>query len=337
MYRIQIYQRPAEFFTVTNQTGIFLWRDNSTSGAYDRTKMIDQNNNREHKRGEMNAEGLYIVAGFRDNNVKLYDMKYQSRQELKIKLLSTFEHTDHVYECIFRDKDKTIALCCDRAGFIKEYNLANPSSINPTTFNKTELDGLHSILLTNDEKYVIAGSYNILYILQADDASKVVSHRYKGGGSNASVYQMAEVWPGILVTVDYKTASIHDIRDITTIPKSMELSLNVATYYTVISLKSSTGDLAIGGASEGSPYLGFVYILHMDSTSPYAISTLKNMNNIQGDYCVITAIKELSLGTILIGGEKYCQLCLWNYSLLSAPICWDNSLVNVYDLVRAAY
>ena len=47
-------------------------------------------------------------------------------------------------------------MCCDRVGYIKEYDLNNPHSIpTPTIFNKTTaLSYLFSYMETKDKKYI---------------------------------------------------------------------------------------------------------------------------------------------------------------------------------------
>ena len=45
-----------------------------------------------HRRGEMNEEGIYVVAGY-ESDTKIYDMKYYNYPDQKIKLLDTFPHT----------------------------------------------------------------------------------------------------------------------------------------------------------------------------------------------------------------------------------------------------
>ena len=254
--------------------------------------------------------------------------RYNNGDE-KIKLLHTFSHTDTVYECIM--KNEVSALCCDLGGYIKEYNLTNPDSIPPPTqFNQyTPNNKLHSLILTVRGKYVIGGSYGELYFMNKENGTLTDIHTYISGGSPHAAYQIAEVRIGILITVDYLSAYRHDIRNKKT---SVELSHNMY-YYTVIALKSNPGDLAIGGVTK-STSLGVVYIQHMDAA--LTLTTLDYVI-IPEMFCVVTVIKEIKVGTILIGGDSYCPLCVWNYSAIppQTHLCWDDFLHdNVYDIIQ---
>ena len=324
--------------------GIRLWRYDNTSELYKSTPMItpkigEQGGN--HKRGVMNKEGLYITAGFTSHNVKIYDMKYYNHPDQKIELLRKYTHEGSVYECIL--KNTTSALCCveaDKEGYIKEYNLANPRSLtNSTPFYTSDEFGPHSMILTMDKKYVIAGSYGKLYILDAEDGSEAKIYTYINNNIYHSVYQMAEVRPYILITVDYDSAYIHNITNITN-PTTTSINMELANglYYSVIALKKNEGDVAIGGRSTNSEH-GFVYILNIREDN--TINRRNSVENIPDKHCIVTVIKEFKMGTLLIGGDNYCQLCLWNYSLLPIqdPICWDDlqSEDHIYDLVGAPY
>ena len=324
-----------DFFTITMGEGIYLWRYDNSFGSFNPTHMINVAESGEHKRGAMNREGIYIVAGYRSNDVKIYDMKYYNHEDQKIKLLRTFSHTDFVYECIF--KNAVSALCCDRGGYIKEYDLTNPNSIpDPTVFNRVTLNGLHSLILARNGKgdiFVIGGSYDKLYIINAESGDLNNIQTYIVGGSPHAVYQIAEIRQGIIITVEYTSAFMHDIRGST--KTSEKLTHDIGFYYTVIALKSRPGDLAIGGVS--TSYLGVVYIQNIDASN--TIRTLDYVDDIPSQDCVITAIKEVKLGTILIGGESPCMLCLWNYSTLPSqrPSCWKDDYHNVYDILQIPY
>ena len=286
-----------------------------------------------HKRGEMNEEGIYVSAGYRSNNVKIYDMKYYNYPENKIQLLNSFSHTNWVYECFF--KNSVSAICCDDVGYIKEYDLSNPNSIpTPQIFNKTALDRLYSCIQTKDKKQIIAGSYNKLYILDAVDGTLQNTLDYSANGGYVA-YQIAEVRENILITTDWDTASLHDSQHL---GPSLKLT-DIGTYYTVITLKSNLGDFAIGGRSSNTN-LGFVYIEHLEVDNQ-TITNLKYVDNIQGTNCVIYVIKELKRGTIILGGESTCrEMCLWNYAAIPSqlPLCWDDQTnSNINDIVGVPY
>ena len=315
------YQIPLQFFTVTEYNGISLWDYEKESKEYKSNQMIAFGESGYHRRGGMNEDGIYVAAGYYSNNVKIYDMKYYNYPDHKIKLLQSFSHSNWVFECFF--KNSVCAMCCDRAGYIKEYDLSNPHSIpTPTIFSKTALGQLRSIMGTKDKKYIIAGSYDKLYILDAEDGTLTYTLDYAANGGWYAE-QIAEVRPNILVTADYYTASLHDIGDIENIPTSIKLS-DIGWYRSVIALESNPGDFAIGGGAS-STNRGFVYIHHLEDNQ--TITTLKYVDNIQGSNCYIEVIKELKRGTIIFGGGYYCtKMCLWNYAAIpdQDPLCWDD-------------
>ena len=288
------------------------------------------------RRGEMNEEGIYVAAGY---SSKIYDMKFYNYPDHKIKFLQSFSHSGGVSECFF--KNSVCAICCDYDGDIKEYNLNNPHSIpTPTIFNKTtNLTNLTSCMITKDKKYIIAGGEATkLYIL---DAEGTILHHTLHYSANGGWYteQIAEVRPNILVTADVWTASLHDIGDIQNIPTSIKLP-HVGWYRSVIALESNPGDFAIGGWASSTPYLGFVYIHHLEEDNQ-TITTLKYVDNIQGDGCDILVIKELKRGTIIFGGDDDCdEMCLWNYAAISSqdPLCWDYQTDEyIEDIVGVPY
>ena len=329
---------PLQFFTVTSSDGIYFWEYEKESEEYKSNQMIADAQSGNHRKGGINEEGIYVVAGYGSNNVKIYDMKYYNYPDHKIKLLQSFSHSDYVFECFF--KNSTSAICCDSGGYIKEYNLNNPYSIpTPTIFNKTtDLSELRSCIETKDKKYIIAGGYQKLYILDAEDGTLTTTLNYSANGG-WYVWQIAEVRPNILVTADYYyTSSLHNIRDIHNIPNSIKLP-DLGGYWSVIALQSNIGDFAIGGHTSSTD-LGFVYINHLEEDNQ-TINTLKYVHNIQGSHCYILVIKELKRGTIIFGGDSECDdMCLWNYEAIpdQDPLCWNHQTgSSIYDIVGVPY
>ena len=332
-YNIVTNPIPLQFFAVTITDGIHFWEYEEVSEEYNHLQMISYAQSEKHRRGEMNEEGIYVSAGYSNNNIKIYDMKYYNYPEHKIQLLDSFSYTNGVSECFF--KNSVSAICCDRDGYIKEYDLSNPNSIpTPQIFNKTALDTLYSCMQTKDKKQIIAGGENKLYILNVEDGTVQNTLDYSANGGN-EVYQIAEVRENILITADFSTASLHDSQNM---GPSIKLT-DIGYYYTVIALKSNLGDFAIGGMSE-STSLGFVYIEHLEEDNQ-TITNLKYVDTIQGASCDIWVIKELKRGTIIFGGTSACEeMCLWNYvaNPNQFPLCWDDQTTgDIYDIVGVPY
>ena len=323
---------PLQFFVVTYNDGIYLWEYEEVLEEYNHIQMIAVEQSGNHRRGEMNEEGIYVSAGLGSNNVKIYDMKYYNYPEHKIQLLQSFSHSSNVWECFF--KNSVSAICCEWDGYIKEYDLSNPNSIpTPQIFNKTALDALYSCMQTKDKKQIIAGGENKLYILDAEDGTLQNTLDYSAnGGSYAS--QIAEVRENILITADGYAASIHDSQNM---GPSLKLT-DIGYYWTVIALESNLGDFAIGGKSSNTD-LGFVYFEHLEVDNQ-TITNLKYVDNIQGNSCSIYVIKELKRGTIIFGGTSACEeMCLWNYAAIpnQLPLCWDDQTGDIWDIVGVPY
>ena len=267
-------------------------------------------------------------------------MKYNNYPDKKIRLLKTFSHTDNVRECFFKNSES--ALCCDRDGYIIEYDVADPQSIpTPTIFNKSTLNELYSCMQTMDKKYIIAASGQKFYILDATDGIVKRIHYYSNvEGWNSK--QIAKIRPNILITAEFSTHALHDITNIQSIPRSLRLSFDTdGAYVAVIRLESNAGDFAIGGRSS-STELGFVSIKHLGKDNQ-TITMLKYVDNIPGEDCDIQVIKEMIKGTILYAGDDDCTvICSWNYLSLPAPqlqpLCWLTQVgYNFYDLVGGPY
>ena len=329
-YRSQLLAS-LEFYTITYEDGIYLWGYDKEAEVYNPTQIIAFEQSGHPRRGRMNQKGIYIVAGWGSSNVKIYDMKYYKYSNQKIRLLNTFSHSDAVAECLF--KNPVSAICCDYGGYIKEYDLTNTESIAISIFNQTVLDQLVSCMQTEDMKYIIAGSLNKFYILNATDGALINFHNYGDNSGEWNTEEIAEIRPNIIVTTNRNASFIHNLRDIMNIPAPILLSPDLGDYYTVTALMSNLGDFALGGRVSNSE-LGFVYILHLGEDNQ-TITTLKYIDDIPEMPCQILVIKELKKGSILFGGGYYCtNICLWNYAVQSQDLfCWkDNTESSINDI-----
>ena len=319
---------PLQFFTVGE--GIDLWNYEETTDAYTMNHIMPSGSGR---RGEMNEEGIYVLGGGGSLKVQIYDMKYYNYPDKKIQLLNSFSDSNSVSvsECIFTNS--VSVLCCDRGGYIKEYDLSNPHSIPPpTVFNKTALSDLQSLIQTKDKKYIIAGGKYIFYILDAKDGTLKNTHSTGKGWS----MQIAEIRPNILAIASWIGTYEYDIKDIQNITP-LPSGQYYGGHYTVIALNSNLGDFAVGGN-----YLsrGFVYIHHLEEDNR-TITFIKKIDNIPGDECFIRIIRELKKGVILFGGDSSCtQMCLWKYMAIPSqePQCWEDQTTGyIWDIAGVPY
>ena len=324
---------PLQFFTKTDNIGIYFWEYDCVSEEYNSLQMLTEVESGEHNRGQMNDEGIYVAAGSSSNNVYIYDMKYYNYPDHKIQLLHSSLHSNSVNECFF--KNSVSAICCDNDGYLKEYDLSNLEVLPPPTIIYNSSKGLKSCMQTKDKKHIVAGLQNELYILDAEGS---LQHTLDYGLNEGwYVSQIAEIRANILATVDYNRTSIHDIRDLENIPPSVKLP-DVGKYYkSVVALESNPGDFAIGGQSVNTDN-GFVYILHLEEDNQ-TVNTLKSADNIEGNFCVIQVIKELKTGVIVFGGDTDCTVvCLWNYDAPDlAPSCWGHPTSTIWDILMPHY
>ena len=307
---------PLQFYVITQNTGISLWTYEEKSEIYNQISM----HSGQYGRGEVNENGIYVVGGG-NNSVMVYDMKYYNHPDKKLQLLDEASHSNTIPECFL--KDSLSAICCDWDGFLKEYDLTNPHSITPTTIFYKEGTTFNSCMLTKDKKYIIAGSTNMLYILDAGDGTLRTIHKYPDNRGSV-VSQIGEVRENVLITVDVASTSIHDLRDIEKIPLSIDIFPDVGLHFTVLALKKNKGDFATGGRSS-SAQLGFVRIQHLGEDIQ-TLTLLDYIDDIPGNGCFISIISELKIGTIFYGGVNGCtQICSWNYSAnpKKDPLCYD--------------
>ena len=187
-----------EFYTVNFENGIDLWKYELEDNKYTRETMINSTGGL-HRRGGINNEGIYVVAGEGSNNVKIYDMKYYKSTETpnKLKLLATFTYSDPVYECLFHNSLR--AICCLHTGVVYAYDLTDITSIQETVFiNNTQISLIYSFILTEDNKYYIAGGTDNIYIFDAQ-GGHLYTHQY----TQSFAFQLAEVRPNLLFLLMY--------------------------------------------------------------------------------------------------------------------------------------
>ena len=326
-----------EFFMVTHTKGIYLWSYDPYSNEYNSRK-VTADENTVHKRGEMNKEGIYVVAGgFKDiiyntSQVSIYNMKYYEQPDQNIKLLASFNPTDNVpTDCFFFQP--TIAMCCYWPGGLYTYNLTDLNSITETLINeetKTEMKDVRSCMLTQDRHHILLGGYKMIYILDTK-GENLITHRF-GYGTKDYVWQMAEIRPNIIISANEDKYWVHDFRDIHNIPSSRKLSSS-GYYYTVIPLKSGPGDFAMGSKLSDSTD-GDVNIAYLEDYNENLLYKVNKAVSCRVTEECIHSIKEIENGAIIFNG--YSQMCISYYV---APFsderqvnkCWSHHSSNVKD------
>ena len=265
-------------------------------------------------------EGIYIVGGNHDDDVKLYNMKQTTPKQ--IILLASVSEEGHVFSCFPQGYHS--AICLTSKSLARKYKYRGTytgehfySASLPEFF----LSGIETI-----DKYIILGTNNgKLYIL--DGEGNYIS--MKDYNSNAVVFEMAEVNRNRLLTADGSDGCyLHNIDDVHNILSTLILWEELTEYKTILKLGSKEGYFAIGGKRNNK---GFVDIYNLEEVERI------NQEDIEGDGCIITAIRELKSRIIVFGGELNCtSICLWNYAAQPTlnAYCWSESIpVIINDLL----
>ena len=232
------------------------------------------------------------------------------------------------------------AICCYGGSNFRAYNITDVHSVTEEVFNKTRgIDRVVSCLQTRDKNHIIDGGYQKFFILDAE-GNNTITHTYAHIGGHV-IWQFAEVLPGIIITAEGYTYSVHDIRDLENIPKSYQGLPDIGNYFTVIALNSNPGDFALGGWAESSD-LGFVQIGHMEVENASISNHFRYFGDLPGPGCEIYSIKEIQRGTILFAGSANCQQIDLSMELCRIPSqqpqCWEDQINGDFrDIVQVPY
>ena len=303
-------------FYIVHSKGIYFWKYNSASNMFQGTNVTTDDERQEHWKGVMNLEGIYIVGGFFDYNVKRYDMN-QITADPKIQLLNQYSELTLVYSCFKQGYDSAICL----TNYNKVIKIDFATGARKSFYSATTEERFRSGIETKD-KLLALTTYKGKLILLDGEGNFISSKEYSAA---SSAYEIAEVRGNRLLTADETYGCyLHNIDDPKNIIPTQLLFVATNVYRTVIKLGNKEGDFAIGGRinNEG----GFVHIYNLRVGESLTAVKEQSKENIGGGSCIINVVREIKSRIIVFGGESCNVICLWYYAAKPAqePLCWDH-------------
>ena len=322
-YKHYLYKSSSltEFCTVTENEGIYYQKYNSNTKTFSRENVTGLT---KHGKGEMNINGIYIVGGYSNYNIRIYDMNTLRENTPTVKLLKTTSPSNIVYQCFLQNYKN--GFCTNPAGYVHKYNLETlQESMFFYKYESPFTTGIES-----SSGNIIVMSPGKIYILNSGGVL-INIHEYDG---LPAVNNIAEIASGIFISADENYGCfLHNLFDPYNIPDSSRFIYETDIFYaSIVSLHSSQGDFAIGGKALNK---GFIQIHHYDN-----LLGTKKYADLGENGCIITVIKEIKTGVLVYGGNEYCQICIWKYSffldhpLTHDPYCFDPPVAdNISDFV----
>ena len=303
------------FVSAANEGGITLWEvDDPLNISSTYSPIHSYNDNRRHKRGVVDTNNIYIVAGGSDRKVYLYDLHSPMLESAQTTVFS-----DQVSECFLKNSSR--AICCDMDGKLSEIVLDNSMyfSFPVLPFADDSADhsnsNFRSCMMTSNG-YILGGGTANTYIY--DSTGNYITKSTTAAGGDVS--QIAEIRPNIIITVESDRAFIHDISNTAAIT-SVEMS-DYGKFYAVISLSSNSGDFVLGGNF-------YLKILHLEADN-VTVRLLREKLDMPS--CNIRIIKETKKGVILFGGSNCQHICIWYYEINELAVCWDDHTFTINDI-----
>ena len=330
------------FYCITEENGIYLWQYHHKQQIYMSNKVSSITGIKLGK-GNMNSEGIYIIGGSEDKDIKILNLTLSNEQALPSPLLKTFSHTEKVPSCFLLKI--SVGVCIDYKGQAKKYDLQTLQYIPPIFYDwETTPDAssksrpkFHSGLISIRNVLTLGTSDGLLYLIDTE-GNEIHVQNYTN--TNPVVYEIGEVREDFLITVNGQSGCyLHKILPPTSPTSTLINVIEVSDYdYRSITTLYEEGYFAIGGGvSTGvdKSYGGFIYIYYIGRGS-LVPERMRHWEAIPNNGCLIYAVKEVKEGVILAGGNAHCtQICLWNYAALPhiLPLCWGVVIQGIYDFV----
>ena len=318
------------FFSISKQDSILFWSFDSIKKSFEYTIAREPHMISDDRGGVISMDGIYIVAGGRNKNVKYYNMTMGDIIP-RVELIGSLEHTESVSMCFEYDSREVI--CVDEGG---ESYIYNNNRIIRRLFYMNREDKYKSGTRTEGDLVLLGGKGKLTIL---DDSGELIKvHEYS---STNDVYGVSGVRGGsIALTADGNSGCfLHDlINPYTPITHLLLSNIDGGVWYVaLVALKSNDAHFGVGGWDKYTTNKGFVAIYTLSQDNQNA-RRYRSMQNIMGETCCITTIKEVRIGVLLFGGNNACsQICLWNYATLwtdSDFYCWQDHTVDyIVDFV----
>ena len=294
--------------------------------------------NNRNARGEMNDEGIYIMAGRDDNTTYIYDFYSQSGTSFGNLEPVKIEHRAKVSSCSLLNENTGI--CTDLSGKVTKYDFNNNYE-KTNIIENTEDDGItpkeekyyQGLYITKDKKYILVSDSQKLYIYTSD------TYELKGNSSISSggydIIHMAELRDMIIMTTEAAKVTLRDFRSLSN-PIIYTVLEELHVFYGCILplMYINNQDFAVGGRQE--PY-GYVELFHLEQNNQ-SVTKIRPKKWVGDDTtCKITSIKEITSGLLIFGGQRCNHMCTWKYATIDydSPYCFEGHLgfEPIYDFL----
>ena len=307
-----------------------------------------------HSRGGTNELNYYISGS--DGNSKiglLYKLSEPDQPPLVLEGKAGIFNSGK--NCFFIEKN--IGYCC---GFHTE-NTKSQSYVFKYTFNIdfTTYKVESPIVTVESANYKFMGctlTRSNLLIVGEENTNKCLIYtedgEYKGEllattGGVGVITHIAEVYINIILAVRSKAIYIFDIFDLTHLTqiniyhsdfKYLAVSpLNSPQEYIYMGHKyEQNAYFAVAGGGKGTSTLGVIEIFELN-TSNLIVTLYKKALNLGLEGCQFSIIREIVPGEIYIGGNEFCQVCVWKYMLEDEPKCIAFNHSNIVDLAKKCH
>ena len=140
-----------------------------------------------HMKGAINLDGIAIIAGNNNQNVKIYNITKGSPPTFNI--LATKIHTNHVYSCFLHNYEN--AICIDSAGYAMKYNL---HTLLQSDFYYAGNEALYSGIQTRDKLVILGDLFGgKIYILD-EYGNQIDIHLYPSSGKSMKLQKLEGVF-----------------------------------------------------------------------------------------------------------------------------------------------
>ena len=278
-------------------------------------------------RGERNTRGIYVLNDWDSGDIIIYDLASFETPSVNL----TNSGVGGYGTCGFLEDD--IVVCASRSTVdIFTFNLTNNYRAHQIVASNPSGYGYITLLVTNDKK-ILASSDGCIYIY----ASNGIYLGKSDSSTSIDMYQMKELRPNIIVTVEYLYVHLHDISDPEnpTVQKLLDYADTQMLYLTIELLSVGTGDFALGGQSHYTVNDGYVELFHLDEDN-ITLQPIPNKRWMRDNDCNIYIIREIQVGVLIFGGLSNCiDICTWEYAFTphKEPTCFPIGGILICDLI----
>ena len=338
------------FFAITT-AGTTYWK--SVKNILESNKYF--NKEWEHFRGMKNSVNELVIGGRKnfpnseseteetETEVEHFIIIYKMENSTtftpeKFTLDTDYDPLSHFPMCFF--ETDTIAVCCASYGQLFRYN-SELTPPNWTLLDNTQF-AINTCMKLENGNIAIGGSDQGNSRLKVIDPTSGSVKYNKASTGVHYIRDIAEVKPNILITAEINALFLYDYLESggTIAPRQLSLgAFPISLICSLVSLYYGEGFFAFGGREDMVGGKVYIYNLMSDNQT---ISHQKSLGGLGGVGCIITTLKEVKDGSLIIAGDQACEyLCVWNYNMLLPNVneetnCWKDLTSNtIMEIVPA--